>query len=388
MKWVQIGDVADVVTGGTPKKNNSNYFGGEVPWIKPGDVKNCLEPIVNTSETLSELGATQVRMLPAKSVLVTCIGEIGRVGMTGVPSATNQQINAVVFKKEVLPEFGFYSILHSKESLKKLSTATTVPILNKSNLMKVSIPILPRQQQIELVSKMKTLESTIKLRKLSIDLLDKYHSALFVDFFGDLVTNPKQFSVSRLDQVAEIGSGITKGKKYASKQLTEIPYIRVANVQAGYLNLDEIKTISVTEEESTRFLLQAGDVLMTEGGDWDKLGRGAVWDGSISPCIHQNHIFRVRCNSDKILPYYLDTVLQTNYAKTFFQRAAKQTTNLATINKTQLSAFPIPIPPLSIQSLFCNRREEIRNLKLKLEKSKLELDQLFGSILSEVFNKG
>lgn len=108
--------------------------------------------------------------------------------------------------------------------------------------------------------------------------------------FGDLSENPLNFPTLSLNQVAEIGSGITKGKKYGSTKLTEVAYIRVANVQAGYLDLEEIKTIAVAEGEIERYLLGKGDVLMTEGGDWDKLGRGAVWDGSISPCIHQNHV--------------------------------------------------------------------------------------------------
>ena len=116
-----------------------------------------------------------------------------------------------------------------------------------------------------------------------------------------------------------------------------------------------------------------------------KLGRGAVWEGAISPCIHQNHIFRVRCDHQKMLPYFLDTVLQTNYAKAFFQKAAKQTTNLATINKTQLSSFPVPVPSIQNQIIFCKKREQIQVLKNKYEQSKYELENVFNSVLSESF---
>jgi type I restriction enzyme, S subunit len=387
MKWMQIGEVAEVITGSTPKKKNPNYFGGNVPWIKPGDVQNCIDPIIDTDDTLSELGSTQARIVPPGAVLVTCIGEIGRVGITGKPSATNQQINAVVFKDTVLPEFGFYSILYSKAHLEKSSTATTVPILNKSNLMKVSIPILTKQKQLELVSKMKRLESAIHFRKNSFNLLDNYLRSLFAEMFGEPATNSKKFPIVRLDQVTEIGSGITKGKKYGTKKLTEVPYIRVANVQAGYLDLKEMKTIEVAQGEIERFLLKPGDVLMTEGGDWDKIGRGAVWDGSISPCIHQNYIFRVRSDIKKILPFFLDSLLQTNYAKSFFQRAAKQTTNLATINKTQLSAFLVPLPPIEQQQKFCEIRSSVAKLVCQMEKSATDLDALMQSVLSESFSE-
>jgi len=115
-------------------------------------------------------------------------------------------------------------------------------------------------------------------------------------------------------------------------------------VQDGYLNLTEMKTVRVLKDEAHRFLLQPGDVLMTEGGDFDKLGRGTVWTGQISPCLHQNHIFRVRTNSHYLYPEYLALVSRSSYGKHFFLLSSKQSTNLASINSTQLKAFPIPCP--------------------------------------------
>lgn len=388
LSWKSIGEIAEVVTGSTPKKSNPNFYGGSIPWIKPGDVQNRLTPIRFTADTLSELGAKQARILPPKSILVTCIGEIGRVGITDGPSATNQQINAIIFNNEVIPEYGFYAILYSRQSLEKASTATTVPILNKTNLQKVSIPIIPKDEQFALAKKMSHIEDARKNRTNSIAIAEEYLRSLFIEMFGDPNMNPKNFSISRLDQVTNIGSGITKGKKYGLKKLVAVPYIRVANVQAGYLDLKEIKTIDVAEAEIERFLLKSGDVLMTEGGDWDKLGRGAVWDDSISPCIHQNHIFRVRPNVKKILPFYLDALLQTSYAKSFFQRASKQTTNLATINKTQLSAFPVPLPPIEQQQKFCEMRNSVAKLVFQMEKSATELDALMQAVLAERFSTG
>jgi type I restriction enzyme, S subunit len=116
----------------------------------------------------------------------------------------------------------------------------------------------------------------------------------------------------------------------------ELPYLRVANVQDGYLDLSEIKSVAVLKSEVDRFSLQTGDMLMTEGGDFDKLGRGTVWRGQISPCLHQNHIFRVRPTRGAILPDFLASVTASSHGKWYFLVSSKQTTNLATINSTQL----------------------------------------------------
>lgn len=151
-----------------------------------------------------------------------------------------------------------------------------------------------------------------------------------------------------LHKVAEIQTGLAKGKK-AIIEPVECPYLRVANVQDGHLNLDEIKTIAVARKELTRYSLREGDVLMTEGGDFDKLGRGAVWGGQIPNCLHQNHVFAVRPDREKLDPYFLNYQTGSAYGKSYFKSCSKQSTNLASINSSQLKEYPVLLPPLSEQ---------------------------------------
>lgn len=114
-------------------------------------------------------------------------------------------------------------------------------------------------------------------------------------------------------------------------------------MQDGYIDLSDVAEIEVLPHEIPVFSLQKGDVLMNEGGDADKLGRGAVWDGSIDPCLHQNHVFAVRCFG--VAPAWLSTVTDSDYAKAYFESRAKQSTNLASISATNLKELPVPIPP-------------------------------------------
>ena len=155
---------------------------------------------------------------------------------------------------------------------------------------------------------------------------------------------PKSWSVVKLDSVASVQTGLAKGKQGLKDPIT-LPYLRVANVQDGYLDLADIKEIQVERSEVERYRLQEGDVLLTEGGDNDKLGRGDVWRGQIPVCLHQNHIFVVRTQRDVLEPYFLSALAGSSYGKLYFRRCSKQSTNLATINSTQLKEFPVILPP-------------------------------------------
>jgi type I restriction enzyme S subunit len=159
---------------------------------------------------------------------------------------------------------------------------------------------------------------------------------------------PNRWKKRPLASVAHIQTGIAKGAKKL-KNPVELPYLRVANVQDGHLNLSHIKTIEIDSAQIKRYRLQVGDVLLTEGGDFDKLGRGAVWKGEIDKCVHQNHIFVARPKPDVLLSDFLTLLTGSHYGKSYFRKCAKQSTNLASINSTQLKAFPVLLPSLPEQ---------------------------------------
>jgi len=122
-----------------------------------------------------------------------------------------------------------------------------------------------------------------------------------------------------------------------------VPFLRVANVQDGFLDLEQIHTILIPDQSLTRYLLRPGDVLMNEGGDFDKLGRGAIWNGEIEPCIHQNHVFAVRPHS--VSPSWLNAYTSSEQANSYFISRSKQSTNLASISSSNLMELLVPVVP-------------------------------------------
>ncbi|MCZ7583328.1 MAG: restriction endonuclease subunit S [Deltaproteobacteria bacterium] len=164
--------------------------------------------------------------------------------------------------------------------------------------------------------------------------------------YGEFPANWEQLT---LDRCAFVQTGIAKGRRLNGSDVVEKPYLRVANVQDGYLDLNEIKTIQLRESEVERFSLRYGDVLLTEGGDFDKLGRGFIWRDQVKNCVHQNHIFAVRTDSSRLLSEFFTYLIQSPYGKAYFLSVAHKTTNLACINTTKLRSFPVIVPPIDEQ---------------------------------------
>ncbi len=168
-----------------------------------------------------------------------------------------------------------------------------------------------------------------------------------VEWLGEI---PAHWEVKPLKALAGLQTGLTLGKKYEDQRLTTRPYLRVANVQDGYLNLDDIAELELPAQDVARYELRQGDVLMTEGGDFDKLGRGHVWGGQIAGCLHQNHIFAVRPRRGLLHPRYLALSMSSGYGRAYFTATSKQSTNLASTNSTKLRNFPMPVPKPEEQS--------------------------------------
>jgi type I restriction enzyme S subunit len=197
---------------------------------------------------------------------------------------------------------------------------------------------------------------------------------------------PVEWEVEKLSKLAEITAGVTLGKEHAESGSIELPYLRVANVQDGYLDLSDIKYIRVPISQVSRYKLEIGDVLMNEGGDFDKLGRGAVWQGQIDNCIHQNHVFKVRLNQKEMLPEFLSLFSSSSFGKSFFILSSKQSTNLASINKNQLSEFPILKPSIEEQISILETINRQSNLILEMDKHLQKLKSLKTGLMQDLLS--
>lgn len=206
---------------------------------------------------------------------------------------------------------------------------------------------------------------------------------------NDLPEIPECWYWEKLVNLAHIRGGVTKGRKLGNKETVLLPYLRVANVQDGFLDLSEIKQIKALPEDLEKYRLKNGDILFTEGGDRDKLGRGTVWRDEIKDCIHQNHIFRARLYNSEIDPDYIYLATKSDYAKAYFFKNARQTVNLASINLTTLGNVSLAIPPQEEQQEIVRRVEALFKVADQIEerykKAEAFVHKLTQSILAKAF---
>jgi type I restriction enzyme S subunit len=179
---------------------------------------------------------------------------------------------------------------------------------------------------------------------------------------------PADAPLTRLGYVCRLQNGITVDENRAptAKDVTR-PYLRVANVQAGHIALDSVTEITVPRHMARRSTLRVGDVLMTEGGDLDKLGRGTVWHGELTDCLHQNHVFALRPDPEKLDADYLAFMTQTLHGRCYFESTGTKTTNLASTNSSKILSFPIPLPSVERQRELVNevRAQQAANLRMQ-----------------------
>jgi len=297
-------------------------------------------------------------------------GTIGRATMfngleTADQSVVDSHVTIVRSEQEICVDYLFAYIKSPliQENLENMQSGSTNQVeLNKSTIEQTFVPIAPFVEQKRIVAKIESLTTRTARARTDLDrvpaLVEKYKSAILdLAFSGKLTADlrgdqgddkaelPQGWEIKLLGDIGEVQGGIQVGKKRSlTVELVEVPYLRVANVQRGWLNLDEIKSIAVTQTEKQRLVLRSGDVLMNEGGDRDKLGRGWVWEDQVAECIHQNHVFRIRIKDGVLPPKFLSHYANEKGQRYFIDEGT-QTTNLASISKRKIIALPVPVPP-------------------------------------------
>ena len=321
---------------------------------------------------------------------------LAKNGTTGVAAIVDRDIVFDIYvslalirpnTEIVMPRYLLYAINNPvvkgyfDSSLKGIG----VPNLHLKNIRETPIKIYDLETQKAIVEKLDKVCELISLRKQQLEKLDELIKARFVEMFGDVLLNSMQWPEKTLERMADIVSGITKGRKTTETDLQEVPYMAVSNVKDGYIDWTTVKTILATRQEIEQYRLMPDDILMTEGGDPDKVGRGAIIKVPLKNSIHQNHIFRVRLNEQEILPSFFAEYLRHQKAKRYFLGCAKQTTGIASINMRQLRALPTLVPPLSLQKQFAAFVERVDQQKQTVQQSLEKLELMKKALMQEYF---
>ena len=288
---VRLGEVAEVITGGTPPRENREYYGGCTPWVKLSHLaKNHF--VSRSDEYLTKKGESISKLVPKGSVLVSCIGTIGQVAIAGVPLCFNQQINALrPYPFRVTPSFLYWSCLARAEYMKAIAPKTAVPILNKQEFSRILILLPPLPEQRAIAGVLDAIDEAIERTEAVIEATERLRDSLLHELLtrgvpgwhkewkevAGVGTVPACWEVVRLGEVYEVQLGKMLSPK--SKQgANPRPYLTNRNVRWGGFDLSDVPVMDFDQREIEKFRLRRGDLLVCEGGD---TGRAAIWRGEI-----------------------------------------------------------------------------------------------------------
>ena len=392
----KLSEICDLLNGYAFK--SKNYVDNGIRIIRIANVQDgCIvddAPCFYPSDTDEDIGKYR---LHTGDLLVSLTGNVGRIGVLSesmLPAALNQRVCCLRVDNTVINRKYLYYYLRRHQFMKDCVQASKgVAQLNLSTkwLADYSIPVPEMEKQKQIVARIEELFSELDngvetLRKTKQQLA-VYRQAVISTAFPKM----NEDNTVRLDEIADITGGITKGRDLSKQETVYLPYLRVANVQNGYLDLAQMKTIEIKTSEVEKYLLRVGDVLYTEGGDRDKLGRGTVWKGEISNCVHQNHVFRARLDQTRARPQYVAYWSMSAFARNYFYAKGKQSVNLASINKTVLSALSIPLPCLveqeSILQAIESRLSVCDSIEKTVDTALQQAEAMRQSILKQAFEE-
>lgn len=380
----KLGEICAIVSGGTPSRTNTEFWdGGTIPWIKIGDIKEKHVSKADEYITQAGLDGSSAKMLSKGTILYTIFATLGEAGILTIDACTNQAIAGITIRNqnEVLTDYLYYYLKSKKSYVNNLGRGVAQNNINLSILRNLDVPLpdLPTQQQT--VDVLDETVKVIKYRQQQLQKLDDLVKARFVELFGDSLKGDKKL----LSEVATITGGLTKNSSRNTFE-TKMPYLRVANVFYNRLDLREILEIGVKEEEIEKTLLQAGDLLFVEGnGSIEQVGRVAIWDGSIDPMLHQNHLIKARFNNEIITPEYALFYFMLQDGRQQIISKSVSTSGLNTLSVNKVSSLLLPVPPIALQKQFGEFVKQTDKSKAVIQKALDEAQLLFGSLMQKYF---
>ena len=380
-EYKKLGEVGQIVTGSTPStKDESNYSPREYCFVKPSDLPSQgIADIEETEYFVSQVGLSKSRVLPAGSVLVSCIGSIGKIGILTKEACSNQQINAIIPQDETDSRFIAYSLYAQRFVLESIANAPVVPIINKTDFSKIRIGIPPKSTQLAIVTELDKINELIRLKKEQLKDFDNLAQSLFYEMFGDPVENEKGWEVHLLKVLCtKIGSGATPKGGSESYKEEGTSLIRSLNIHNNEFKFKDLAYIDDDQADSlNNVIVQRNDVLLNITGA--SVARCCIVPSEVLPARVNQHVCILR-HGNLIDAKYLNRLLTNDNYQQLLQRLAKsKAATREALPKSIVDKLSIPLPPLSLQRLFAQRIEQIEREKSEVQKSIQDLETLLAS---------
>ena len=378
--YKKLKDIGVVITGNTPStKDKENYSSDDYCFVKPSDIAKDGVSIIKDSESyISEKGYNSSRKLPKGSVLTTCIGIIGKVGILEIDATCNQQINAIIPFRTILPKYLALAILSVKSQLEAMANAPVVPIINKGDFSNVEIPVPSFEEQERIVAELDLLTGIIDKQKQQLKELDTLAQSIFYDMFGNPQTDERGWNMEKLSSICV---SISDGSHNPPKGGKKSDYLMLSskNIKDGVLSLEEPRYLSKDEFslENKRTNVKKGDILLTIVGT---IGRCCLFDSSKN-IVFQRSVAILKPN-DTTNNLFL--MYQMIMLRMVFENEAKGVAQKGIYLK-QLGNIMVIVPPKGLQDSFAQKIQAIESQKESINRSLAEIQKLFDYTMDNYF---
>lgn len=385
MKFEKLGKIVKITSGGTPLTSKREYYdGGNIPWVKTGDLK--VRHLSNIPDSITQLGLenSSAKIFPTNTVLIAMYGAtIGNCSILKKEAATNQACAALLPSEEINEEFLFFFLSNIKQELIRKGVGGGQPNISAKILKEIKIPLPSLTEQKHIADVLSKAEALIAERKQSIHLLDEYLKSTFLEMFGDPVKNEKGWEKKTLNEISVIKGQYGIGASAIDYNKNGYRYIRITDInQNGELN-DEFKSPSTPEEENKQYILSNGDLLFARSGA--TVGKTYLHQEKNGKCIFAGYLIRFRLNPEYVNPIYVYHFTNTNYYWNWIK--AKQTVAAQPNVNANLygNELKIIIPPIPIQNQFAAIVEKTEALKAQYKEHLQSLEQMYGALSQRAF---
>ena len=387
-----LSDLFTLQMGKTPSRDNSSYWKkSENNWISIADLTNSGKYISNTKETLSDSAVAEsgIKKIPANTVIMSFKLSLGKVAITEKEMYSNEAIMAFIDKgvEKISPEYLYY-LLRAKDWSKGTNKAVMGATLNKATLSTIKIQLHEYDNQLEIVNMLNRVSSSIDFRKQQLTKLDELIKARFVEMFGDLVENPKQFPCVLLGSIMTVmpQNGLYKPQSAYVQDKFGTPILRIDGFYNGKVtDFNNLKRLCCTDFEKERYLLVENDIVINRVNSIEYLGKCARISGLQEDTVFESNMMRFHLDDSKVNSTYITTVLCSQYIYRQILTRAKKAVNQASINQGDVQSLNVVVPPLSLQNQFADFVAEVDKSKVEVQKALDQTQLLFDSLMQQYF---
>lgn len=380
-----IGEFCQTGSGGTPSRSQaSRYFGGPIPWVKSGELRESI--ITETEETISEEGLREsaAKLLPVNTLLVALYGAtVGRIGILGIEAATNQAVCHIIPDSSRANRQYLYYALQSKVPVwLSQRVGGGQPNISQGIIKETRIPLPPLSEQKRIADILDKADAIRQKQNCAQRTLEEYPHSLFAEMFGHPELNPNRWVVRPFAEIADSRLGKMLDARQQTGQHLR-PYMRNLNVQWGRLNLDTVFEMDFAESDREELRLKDGDVLICEGGAG--VGQTAVWHDELPECYFQKSLHRVRPYPDKARPEYIAYLMWTLMKGSSLLGSISSAT-IPHLTGVKLKQIRIPVPPIELQQQFQTQVEKYQAVRDRKEHGAMDAEHLFNALVQRFFS--